>query len=526
MLRVKCDCNAGRISLHLNSADGADLKLRIHARSACNRELTRRLLWPGISFLILAAIGLTSGDKPANLANGLEDVPSDALYVGMAAKDITPDPKTQTVWLAGFGRGRKATGIHDPVYARAVVLRYRQQKIALVSLDLIGFFYPEVKAIRQSLPDYDYVLVSSTHNHEGPDTLGLWGPNLVTTGVDETYIALVRRCVVEAVRQAEKVAQPVTAYIGMIRAPELLHDSRLPIVKHDELVALDFRAANKDSAHAGLLVQWNCHPETLGSKNTLISADFVGATVKALEQKYKCPVTYFTGTVGGLLSSLGVEVRDADGRLLEDGTWAKTERYGILVAEKAQAALKQAKAVRLVPWQIRTQVLYLPVTNRYYQAAAQIGVVKRETFLWTGDPYKRLPAPAETQPNRLAIETEIGLLTLGELQIAAVPGEIYSELVVGGVQDPPDPGADFPDAPIEPVLYRQLSAPYKMIVGLANDELGYIIPKRQWDEKPPFCYNRKEPQYGEINSLGPDTAPLLLDAFRKLSLVSKTKATN
>ena len=25
-----------------------------------------------------------------------------------------------------------------------------------------------------------------------------------------------------------------------------------------------------------------------------------------------------------------------------------------------------------------------------------------------------------------------------------------------------------------------------MIIGLANDELGYIIPKRQWDEKPPF----------------------------------------
>jgi hypothetical protein len=79
------------------------------------------------------------------------------------------------------------------------------------------------------------------------------------------------------------------------------------------------------------------------------------------------------------------------------------------------------------------------------------------------------------------------LLTLGELQITAVPGEIYSELVVGGVQDPPDPGADFPDAPIEPILYRQLSAPYKMIIGLANDELGYIIPKRQWDENRRFA---------------------------------------
>lgn len=47
---------------------------------------------------------------------------------------------------------------------------------------------------------------------------------------------------------------------------------------------------------------------------------------------------------------------------------------------------------------------------------------------------------------------------------------------------------------------------YRLLMGLANDEIGYIIPKRQWDEKPPFCYGLKKSQYGEINSLGPDTA--------------------
>ena len=54
------------------------------------------------------------------------------------------------------------------------------------------------------------------------------------------------------------------------------------------------------------------------------------------------------------------------------------------------------------------------------------------------------------------------------------------------------------------------------LVGLANDELGYIIPKRQWDEKTPFCYGRKEAQYGEANSVGPETAPILCRAFRDL----------
>lgn len=56
-----------------------------------------------------------------------------------------------------------------------------------------------------------------------------------------------------------------------------------------------------------------------------------------------------------------------------------------------------------------------------------------------------------------------------------------------------------------------------MIIGLANDEIGYVLPKSQWDEKPPFCYGRSKPQYGEQNSVGPDAAPLLCEAFRQLA---------
>ena len=98
-----------------------------------------------------------------------------------------------------------------------------------------------------------------------------------------------------------------------------------------------------------------------------------------------------------------------------------------------------------------------------------------------------------------------------------IPGEVYPELVLGKVQDPVDPGADFPDAPVEPSLYGQLAGPHRMVVGLGNDELGYILPKRQWDEKPPFAYGLQRAPYGEINSLGPETAPLLCNAFRELA---------
>ena len=71
-----------------------------------------------------------------------------------------------------------------------------------------------------------------------------------------------------------------------------------------------------------------------------------------------------------------------------------------------------------------------------------------------------------------------------------MPAEIYPELVLGGIQDPQDPGADFPGAPRERALFTLLRAEYKLVFGLANDEIGYVIPRSQWDAKAPFAYGR------------------------------------
>src|SRR5262245_13808659 len=102
---------------------------------------------------------------------GLGAAEEAALEAGFGEADITPEVKGKTVYVAGFGHNRKATGVHDPLKARAVVLRHGEKKIALVSLDVVGFFLPSVERVRGKLPGFTYVLVSSTHNHEGPDTL-------------------------------------------------------------------------------------------------------------------------------------------------------------------------------------------------------------------------------------------------------------------------------------------------------------------------------------------------------------------
>ena len=83
-------------------------------------------------------------------------------------------------------------------------------------------------------------------------------------------------------------------------------------------------ACGVDAHYAIELVQadgaWNLELGTNeGDKNTLISADYVGATVKTLREKHRCPVVYLTGTVGGLMTSLNVEIKSAAGNVLNAG---------------------------------------------------------------------------------------------------------------------------------------------------------------------------------------------------------------
>ncbi|MEI2726707.1 MAG: hypothetical protein V9H26_25245 [Verrucomicrobiota bacterium] len=82
--------------------------------------------------------------------------------------------------------------------------------------------------------------------------------------------------------------------------------------------------------------------------------------------------------------------------------------------------------------------------------------------------------------------------------------KMYPEIAEGGIESPA--GADYPGPPLEvPALRSQMKGKLNMMVGLANDELGYIIPKSQWDTELPYAYGRtKSPQYGEENSPGPD----------------------
>jgi hypothetical protein len=114
------------------------------------------------------------------------------------------------------------------------------------------------------------------------------------------------------------------------------------------------------------------------------------------------------------------------------------------------------------------------------------------------------------------IQTEVDYVQLraggtAVAEILTVPGEIYPELVNGGMAR--YVGADYPEAPLEPVLREHLQTKYQFILGLGNDEIGYLIPKAEWDEEPPWLRNAVQPWYGEINSVGPEAAGAVLRAL-------------
>ena len=240
--------------------------------------------------------------------------------------------------------------------------------------------------------------------------------------------------------------------------------------------------------------------------------------MEALKEATGAPVAYFTGAVGGLMTPPRNDVvKDEQGQPLREGDFAYAWRYGRMVADLAQKAPPGSPADSAVPLKISSEQIALPVDNPMYKVAWTAGILQRPAIVWQGD--ATLVGPAIqgnvlTQP--MAVATEVACLALGELRIACIPGEIYPELVYGAVPDPAEPGADFPDAEVEANVRECVGASKWLLFGLANDEIGYIIPRRQWDRQPPYCYGRNSSQYGEVNSCSPNAAQIIMSAFQRV----------
>ncbi len=450
--------------------------------------------------------------------------PGATFRAGAAKAPITPDVKASKVYMAGFGNNRLATGVHDDLDVRCLALAVGQQTLEMCSVDLIGLFYDDVLKIREKVktqsPQLTHLIIASTHVHEGPDTMGLWGPTPFESGMDTHYMDWLDERIASTATQAIHSLQDARLTLARDDHPLLAmlqSDSRPPYVKDPYLFAMRLTAA--DGAPIATLVNWSDHPETLGGKNTEITADYPYWLCQYVEEHGGGTAVFFNGSIGGLISTLGNDVALEDpetGQVAQDHTWRKAELVGNTLGMLVDRALKNGEAIEPDSLEIRKAVIYPPMHNDHFRVAGAFGLFQGRKGLFTdGRPdaataekefpgYGKLKyatgADVQTEVDYLAFQHQGRILA----EIVTIPGEIYPELVNGGITR--YPGADFPDAPFEPTIRQHLKSHYQFIFGLANDELGYVIPKAEWDDQPPWLLNRKDRWYGEINSAGPDIA--------------------
>ncbi|MBW2315138.1 MAG: hypothetical protein JRH10_13175 [Deltaproteobacteria bacterium] len=431
-------------------------------------------------------------------------------------EDGNANGRFDPVWLAGFHNGRPARDVHDELWARAVVLGDGRHRVALVVLDAIGFYHDAVVDVRQRVPaaaGIDHVIVASTHTHQAPDLMGLWGPSPGRTGVDPDYLEHVVATAAAAVTEAASAAQPASLRVVRVTdGPEaLVEDSRKPHVLDPDLRVLQARDATGQTL--GTLVAWANHPETTWDENTRVSSDFPHFVREAIEAELGGTAIYVNGAIGGLMTTRPrFAIHDPDtGEALLEPTFRKARAQGEQLARLALQGLRRptqhdepGDGEALGPVElhtgalaIRARTLELPLENRIFVLAAAIGTLPRGFTRWA------------------TVRTEVSAFTLGPMSFISIPGELYPEILNGGIESPE--GADHGVEPVElPPLRQRMPGRFRFALGLAGDALGYIIPKSEWDDEAPWLYGSNRETYGEVVSVGPNTAPTLHGALLEL----------
>jgi len=424
-------------------------------------------------------------------------------------------------WLAGFHQGRPATGVHDDIWARAVVFDDGHTSVGIVSVDAIGLFYDDVITIREmaarrNVP-LDHIVVTATHSHEVPDVMGMWGASVLKRGVNEDYLVFVREQTVQALADAYEARRPSHLSFSRIdsTSSEVVSDGRPPYVFDDAIHMI--KAEDRETgALLGLFLNWGNHPETLGSDNLQVTADFAHYWLDGLENGIRYDdeikregiggtVVWAQGAIGGLMTPLDCVVYDPwIDDSLEENTFEKARAQGYLLADLVLDQMDDGAwtVSETAPLGYGARTFFVETENFIFKIAGAIGIFDRG--------FRRFKY----------LRSEINVLTLGPAWMLTIPGEIYPEIVNGGIEAPD--GRDFDIDPVEvPPLREILSGEYKFVIGLANDEIGYILPKSQWDQDAPWTYGDRQ-HYGEINSVGPSAGPVVYQAA--VGLISDMKS--
>lgn len=393
------------------------------------------------------------------------------LLAAAVSVDLTPEP-AEGVFLAGFASNRRALGVLDRLEAGVLVLQVGHERLALVTVDAIGLGLDIVRRIRAAVTGLpgERVLVSSTHSHATPDTLGIWGPTILgflpyKTGVDPAHVATLVARVADGVDRAAAALAPAVLRAAAFQVPALwTRNDRGPTAgRDDDAVALAIDTP--EGTRVATLLNYASHPETLWEHNRYVSADYPGAFRRRLRETTPGVPLFFQADLGGMLTP------NTPPNPTYEQRKAFVDAMGRALADLARDHLEAAPALDIAALDHRRAEVTLPVDNWRFRLMHRLGLLSRPTM------------GAETT-------TEVNRVALGPLRILTWPGEALPE--VG-----------------KRVKRDHLDGEFKLWLGLGCDELGYILE--------PAMFQQKLYAYEKTMSMGPKTAPLLIEALDRLS---------
>lgn len=368
-------------------------------------------------------------------------------------------------FIAGDKQNRKFTGIHDSLFAKAVVISNGKSSIAIVTLDCIGLLYPDVIRIREKASALcgfppERIIVSSTHTHSGPDVVGIWGSDYMHSGVDTSYMNYLVNTAATQIQKAALTKQKVT-----IHSAETLFGE--PWVKNicneeiDRTVSI-LQLKNEKGLALATLTNFACHPTFMDARFSQVSADYINGFYKTLTQQTGGEAFFLQGAIGGW-------VQPEDG----EGSFDKAFKRGSELADAVRSALKNSKPFQSNQINFRNRVIKLPVDNIAWKQLATAGIIKRNI--------------------KDSVDSELSFFSIGEAQFATHPGETA-----------PYYGLETKKMMVEGPRF---------VLGLTNDALGYIL-------KPSFFEIKNIPhaEYLTSMSLGKKTAPLMMEHLKELVL--------
>ncbi|MCL6641599.1 MAG: neutral/alkaline non-lysosomal ceramidase N-terminal domain-containing protein, partial [Candidatus Rokubacteria bacterium] len=225
------------------------------------------------------------------------------LRAGFAKVVITPPVGTP---MEGYSaRQGVSQGVHDDLYARALVIDDGATRAAIVGCDLLGVDRRLVAAARARAAEAgaapaDHIMIGATHTHAGPAGLRF--------DVDEALCEMTSRLIAGAIVAAARELRPAVLKAGRSALDTVSQNRRhpdWPIETRLDVLLFDSPDPVREPPVAAV-VNYACHATVLYHTNLQLSADYAGYAVRTVERLTGAPVAASDLRAGAALVLAGL----------------------------------------------------------------------------------------------------------------------------------------------------------------------------------------------------------------------------